>query len=317
MIRPSSLGLAEKCSHFVDLAEKYPETSEAAERGNVVDEEISAALSGKAPPSDADAIACTNLFGGEILPPNNAAVSLHEKVILYDPDTGETLTEGTPDVQILYGRLVITVDWKKREQYYSGYLSDPDDNLQLHSYSLAKAFAAGATSYQNIIVIFGDGKAEAVEGRVFVIHEWNPILDRIRKVQAKERTPSPGAHCANCWQRWVCGSYRERAKLGLTLLGDGTISGPLSDEQAALLVERATAVKQAAELALDLAKAHQRGGGHIVKDGKQYVPTVCQGRETGNVEMLRADGLTKYIKKGASFDRWGWRRISVHGKVRP
>lgn len=314
MIRPSSLGLGEKCTHFVDLAEQFPETSENAERGNVVDEQVSAEIASQRQTfaTDADAMACADLFHTKIdIVQGRCELSTHEKLSLFDPDTGDLLTEGTPDVQVYAcdAHLVKTVDWKKREQYYSGYLSDPDENLQLHAYSLAKAFAVGATGYQNIIVLFGDGKAEAIEGKVFQIHEWNPILDRIRKVQAKPRTPAPGAHCANCWQRWVCGSYRERAKLGLTLLGDNAVAGPLSDEQAALLVERATAVKQAAELALDLAKAHQRGGGKIVKDGKRYVPTVCQGRETGNVDMLRADGLTKYIKKGASYDRWTWRKV--------
>jgi hypothetical protein len=304
-VRPSALSQAESCAHFLELAERFPETSIYAARGSEVDAQNTAAILDGAAAKDRDAIACLKALQDLQL---EGEIHAQEKVSLVDPDTGTILTEGTPDVQVVSPSLVATVDWKKREQQFAGYLADPDDNLQLHAYSLATALARGVGSYQNILILFGGGKAEAKLSRVYPIPEWIPFLDRIRAVQWKERTPSPGAHCANCWQRWVCSSYRERAKLALTLL-PSTELGPLTDEQAALLVERAEQVKAAVNLALDMAKAHQRQGGAIRSaSGKVYLPTVCSGRKSADIEALEEAGLTQYIREGESYERWTWKK---------
>jgi hypothetical protein len=307
-VRPSSLNHAENCAYFIELAQRFPETSLYAARGNDVDAQNTAAILRGVETKDRDAIACIKALQALNL---EGEIHAQEKVSLVDPDSGSVLTEGTPDVQVVGPQLVTTVDWKKREQQFAGYLADPDENLQLHAYSLATALARGVGSYQNVLILFGGGRAEAVHSQVYPIPRWLPFLERIRAVQWKPRTPTPGAHCANCWQRWVCSSYRERAKLALTLLPAGEMEGlgPLTDEQAALLVERAEQVKAAVNLALDLAKAHHRAGGVIrAANGKAYLPTVCSGRKTADLEALEADGLTKYIREGESYERWTWKK---------
>lgn len=306
MIRPSALAVAEKCAYSADLAERFPETSEAAERGSSVDGQNSDTLKRGVPATDKDAKACLAALAALELP---GQVLVQEKVALVDPETGAVLTEGTPDVQVVGVDAVATVDWKKREQYFAGYLAEPDDNLQLHAYSIARGLERGARSYQNFLVLFGDGEAEVLRSRVYHQSEWWPFIERIRAIQDKERIPAPGPHCQNCWQRWLCGSYRERAKLALTLLPQTTeLGAALTDEQAAELVQRAEQVKAAAGLALDMVKAHLRAGGKVEAGGKRYVATVMPGRRTADVDALERDGLVQYLRKGAGFERWTWRK---------
>lgn len=306
MIRPSGMAHAEKCAYSVELAERFPETSEAAERGGLVDGQNSDALKHGTPVTDRDAKACLAALAGLELA---GEVLVQEKVALVDPETGAVLTEGTPDVQVVGADTVATVDWKKREQYYAGYLAEPDDNLQLHAYSIARGLVRGARAYQNFIVLFGDGEAEVLRSRVYPQAEWWPFIERIRAIQDKPRIPAPGPHCQNCWQRWLCGSYRERAKLALTLLPQTTeLGASLTDEQAVELAQRAEQVKAAAGLALDMVKAHLRAGGKVEAGGKRFVATVMPGRRTADVEALERDGLIKYIRKGAGYERWTWRK---------
>jgi hypothetical protein len=311
MIRPSSLPVAEKCAYSTALAERFPETSENAERGNAVDAEITAALRAGTTPQGKDARACVATFR-ELVTERNADLYVQELVALHDPETGAVLTEGTPDVQaVAPGQPLITVDWKKREQYFAGYLAEPDDNLQLHAYSVARGLLAGAESYENVLVLFGDGEAEVLRSRVYAQPEWWPFIERIRAIQDKERIPAPGAHCQNCWQRWLCDSYRERAKLALTIISQSTteLGAAITDEQAAELAVRAEQVKNAATMALDLVKAHHRHGGRVEVGGKRYVPTMLPGRRTADVAALERDGLVQYIRKGAGYERWTWRAV--------
>jgi hypothetical protein len=312
MIRPSSLSLAESCTYFVKLQEKFPETSEYANRGNVVDDQNTAHLLGKAEANDPDALACISKLADikdSIVSPGRF-LYVQEKVQLFDPDTGNLLVEGTPDVQIGSERKTLyTVDWKKREQYYAGYLPPPDQNLQLHAYSVARCLSSSYESYQNIIILFGDGEAEAVGSEIYSLAESVPFIERIRKIQEKPMTPTPGAHCHNCYQRWVCDSYRERAKLAMTLLRDTELTGTITDEQAAQLAHASKVAADASKLAKELAQAHYRSGGVVALDGKRYVPVLCQGRATADVDRLRKDGMDKYIRKGEQYERWLWKKI--------
>lgn len=305
MIRPSLLVHADLCGLVAKLAEEYPEASEFTARGNVVDEQNTAALVKGAAPTDADARACVDWFHRTF---TDATPMVQERVSLHDPDTGEMLTEGTPDVQVLSedGEELVTVDWKKREQFFAGNLPGPDDNLQAHAYSLAKALEVGAQRYRNVLVLFGDGEARPLESAVYERADWWPFIDRIRAIQDKERVATPGSHCVSCYSRAVCPSNRERTALALTLLPKGDV-GKLTDAQAGELVLRAKMVREAADLAMDLAKAHFNGGGSVTDGhGKAWRPLMMPGRRTADVDALEAAGLTQYVRKGEPYPQWRW-----------
>lgn len=296
----------EKCGWVAELAERFPETNENIQRGAAVDMANTDAVLGKAEPKDADARACMAV-AREVLSDGTWDLRAQEKVQLHDPETGALLTEGTPDVQALAHDEVVTIDWKKREQWLNGYLAAPDDNLQLHTYSIARCLATGAKRYRNVLVVFGDGQAEALLSRWFEASDWWPLIERIRVIQAKERIPAPGAHCQTCWHRWLCENYRERAQLATAMLHGIREIGPLTDEQAGELALRALAVKAAAEVALDLVKAHAKNGGVVRSNGKVYLPTQMPGRRTADVNALERDGLGDYVRKGDPYERWTWR----------
>jgi hypothetical protein len=57
-------------------------------------------------------------------------------------------------------------------------------------------------------------------------------------------------------------------------------------------------------------KEYVRGGGECVVNGKRASISECAGRATADVEALRADGMDKYIKQGASYDRITWRKVT-------
>jgi hypothetical protein len=310
VIRPSLADRAELCGHVVELAERHPESNPAVERGNAVDREFSAAVKRGEVPADPDAQAAVEWIRSEF--GADRTIWVQEKVALFDPASGELLTEGTPDVQVLQegpgGAGLTTVDLKKREQYVAGLLRDPDDGLQCHGYSVARGLTTGAQRYRNVLLLFGDGEVEAVSSRWYPRDEWGAVIDRYRVLATKDRTPSPGAHCAGCYSRWYCEAYRARAALAATLLPETTDVAHLTDEQAGELVLRASLVEEAAKLAKKIAKAHVANGGQVLAGGKRWLPVVVTGHKTGDVKALEAAGLGQYVRQGAPFEQWRWRR---------
>lgn len=304
-VRPSLANRVEECGLVAKLAEEYPETNDNIERGNEVDLQFTAGLVKDVVPLDADARACV-----EWVRTNLAGYTLHvkEKVELTDPETGKMLTRGEPDIQGVDKELdaVETVDVKKREQYFAGHLPGPDDNLQLHIYSLARALKSGAQRYRNTILLFGDGEVEPVQGKWHPADEWWPFLERVRAVQTKERNANPGARCGRCYSREVCPSYRERARLAMTVIEEDVKTLALTDETARELLMRAEAVIDAAELAKKLVRAYAEAGGKIEAGGKVYKPIMMPGKKSADVKSLLAAGLNDHIKTGAPFPQWRW-----------
>lgn len=198
-----------------------------------------------------------------------------------------------------------TADWKKREQYDAGILVGPDDNLQLHAYSIARGTLVNADRYRNALVLFGDGEVDPIYSRWYPRREWGQWIERIRAVQVKPPIAHPGAHCHSCYQRGVCSNYRERAALAMAVIGE-QLPDKLSDNQAAELVMRAQLVQAAAKLALEMAQAHVESGGRIEADGKLYRPVAMPGRKSADIKGLERDGLGQYVKKGEGYSQWRW-----------
>lgn len=314
-VRPSLADRAEKCGMVVELAEKHPEGSPAAEYGTAVDAESLDAFVRGAAATNPDARAVLDWLvqqrgvGGFMRQP-----WVHQRVTLRDPETGDVLTEGEPDVQFAADPEpsvveLTTVDVKKREQFDAGLLADPDDGLQMHGYSTARGLEIGATRYRNIYLLFGDGEVEPVVSRWFERAEWWDVIRRYRALAEKPRIPVPGQHCAGCYSKWHCDAFRARAALAVAALGQ-EVGERMTDEQAAELAQKLTLAKKWEEQAKTVLQAHYRDGGRIEADGYRYAPVAMKGRATVDSAALKRDGLAeKYTRRGAPYEQWRWLRV--------
>lgn len=299
-IRPSLLQIAERCGLAPKLAADYPEASPAADRGTEIHAEIADALREKRRPKSSEARAAYDWVMHDV----PAKMIIEEPIELRDPETDEVITAGTPDLILIHADGGLTVvDWKTgRPDNVAG----PDDNLQLMAYGAAASLKYDVVP-ANACLVFLDGVvATSVTGQPYP-SLWD-VIERVRHAANRQPVATPGSHCAGCYQRQVCPSWRERAATALALLPRTPTDLTLTDEQAAELVLRVQAVKEAAELAEELAKSHVRNGGRIVANGKEWLPANVNGRKTADVKALEAAGLHEYIREGRPYERWGWKR---------
>lgn len=295
--RPSTLTMAEKCGMAAHLAEKFPETSDPAERGSGVHLEIAI---GK--PQSPEAKAAWAWLSRRH---PGADVQHERRVQLADPETGEVLTEGTADVVVHIDDVAVVYDWKTGMR---DNVAPAGSNLQLLTYGVAVALADGANAFR-VAAVFLDGDSEphVDESPLFTQAEWWPLLESIKAAASKPVEAKPGEHCRDCYQRRVCPSYQERTKLALTLVAKPNDIA-LTDATAAEMILRVKQVREAADLAEEMVRAHVSGGGRVEAAGKVYLPTNCNGRETADVAALKRDGLEKYVKRGNGYQTWKWVR---------
>ena len=300
MRRPSSLNVP--CGLSSALAEQFPETSDAAEGGATKHRDIYLGLGGHklvSEPAAAQAVewarACTA----------GAAWWSERKLVLIDPETRATITEGTADLVVLEEDGTVTVwDFKtgRREN-----VTPAADNLQLAASGMAAGMELDAKLVRWGLAFVDEGGVAEDLADPLAPTEWWPWLDRLRAEAAREQSANPGPHCGRCFQRKVCPSYRERAALALTLLPGAPAE--LTDETAVQLVQRIEAVKDAVKLAEDLAKAHVNAGGRVLADGKIWKAWPVKGRRSGpSVADCEAAGLGHMVKEGKPGERWEWRR---------
>lgn len=317
MIRPSGLQLAQNCTMSAHLAVLFPETSHYANRGVGLHLEIRTGHAASPEAKMALSWLLRLVANGYSLLGKEMAVKLE------DPETGEIVTEGTVDAALELtgvpgstdtGPLLLVVDWKSGQK---AYVTDPDENLQLHAYALALAIARGYTRYQLVLAFLREDGVEEVRSRVIEGDEQWVMLERIKDIQTRPPEANPGAWCYDCWQSKVCPSFRERVKLALTLLPSAEALAEelkngitLTDEQATALVLRLQAVSEACKVAKEIAEAHVYKGGVVEANGKRWVPSPQPGRASADLEGLRQAGLTQYIRRGAPFDRFVWKKAS-------
>lgn len=296
--RPSSLNVP--CGLSSALAERFPETSAAAERGTGIHAEIAAALNMQHPPESPEAAAavawvCSEFAGAEMFP--------EEPLELRDPETDELITAGTCDLVVVSDVSVTVLDFKTGRKEF---VTPAEKNLQLAAY-LAAAMVRWDRSSGAAGLVFLDGSRVDAPPMFTTCDAWD-VIERVRIESRRPAIAAPGEHCARCFQRVHCESYRSRAALALTLLPKAPTDLTLTDEDATALVLRLKAVRDACDLAEDLAKAHVQAGGRIVADGKVWAPVQVSGRRSGpSVKDLEAQGLGHLVKPGAPSTRWEWR----------
>lgn len=332
MIRPSSLTLAEHCELAPVLASEYPETNSNIERGNTVDREVCRELLGGDLATDPDAMACLAWLANEGI---NATAPLgflavQEQVSLCDPQTGELITRGTPDIVFIWDSAlrkaapedapvpenrVYVIDLKKREQYFAGRLTDVDRSLQLHAYAQAWAIRAGASSYKLAYLMFGDGEASFLWSRVFEMAESRNFLDRMRRIVEKSNAnasrgtrpaPTMGPHCTQCYQRLHCPSWLLPAYQGESgALSVLTSQGGLTVDNAGTALMAVMAMEEMAEKAKEILKAFATENGPIVMGDRQWGPVTMPAKRSGpTLKELEALNLMHLIKPGKPFQSW-------------
>ena len=294
MIRPSQLGIAEKCGLAPRLAVEYPEASAAADRGIEIHRQIA---EGRA---DCEESAAALGWLAE-----RTVIALEKHVRLVDPETGALVTEGTADAVLDDGTTLTVLDWKTGRPEN---VEQPDENLQLHAYGLAVALEMKRDFYTLALAFLDGPRVHVTTSREYGPDEQWAMLKRIKAAALRPPVASPGAHCGGCYQRAVCPSHRERTALALTLLPKGGELA-LTDEKATELVLRVKAVREACDLAEQLARAHVEAGGKVEADGKVYAPVQVAGRKSGpSVKELESAGLGHLVKQGAPSMRWEWRK---------
>lgn len=297
------------------LAAEFPETNDAIERGQLVDKEVSRELLGGDLATDPDARACLKQLAAFGLTEPRSALFVQERIAVHDPDSGEVLTEGTPDIVKLSGSTVIVVDLKKREQWFAGRLLEPNRNLQLHAYGLAWALRLGASSYKLGLLLFGDSDASFVWSEDFRKTQCNVYLDRIRRINesdarrdpARRPRPHAGPHCVQCYSRLHCPAWLlpvvEGENSALKVLSS---PGGLSRDNAGQALTAVMALEEAAERARALLRefVHQTGEPIAVGD-REWGPVTIPGRKSGpSVAELEKAGLSHLVKQGRPFEQW-------------
>jgi hypothetical protein len=301
-IRPSLLQRAERCGLVPVLAEKFPEAGDAADRGTRIHAEISKALMSGEDPRSVSSPEAKAAFRW-LIENAEGKLQVEHQVCLFDTDMLDDITEGTPDA--VWGPdasgVTTVVDWKTGS---AENIADANDNLQLIAYGLA---VCDGGPFRCVLVFLDGDKAAPRWSRVFEPSEHAELLARVKAAANREPVAHPGEHCGSCWQRRYCTAWKARESQAIALI-DETRMLAVTDDNAGLIMSRAKAVREAADAADAIVKAHVRSGGRCVVDGKDLVITTCKGRESTDVKQLKADGLDKYIKRGSPYERASWRK---------
>lgn len=339
-VRPSSFQLAELCERAPYLSAKYREANALTTFGQTVDGQVSRGLqAGELVLAD----------GEELLPETeqilkwiratfveHAEFHVQRRVTLRDPETGEELTSGTPDLLVVLRaqRRIVVVDWKKIGQWWAGHLAAPDQNLQQLIYGVAAslefALDTPIDSFKVILACFDADGVRPQESQEIQQSEWWDVIRRVKAVprvdvDGREPEATKGEHCQNCYQRMHCSAYllpimsdaaatasQDEPKGELTPLME---PGALTSETALGVIEwlgRAGDVIRRAEKLRDLVQENLEAfvlvHGPIVADDREYAATPTTGRRLGaTVKELEKRGLTDMIRAGKPGWKFGWR----------
>jgi hypothetical protein len=137
---------------------------------------------------------------------------------------------------------------------------------------------------------------------------WWPLLDRVKAAASREPVATPGQHCAQCYSRHHCPTWRALTATAVAVLGTPSTDIALTDETAAQMAVRRDAVAKALDIVDDLLKAHVRSGGTIESGGRSWGPSQRAGRSSVDVDALKASGVEVPMKQGAPYDVWSWKK---------
>jgi hypothetical protein len=298
-IHAGLLAQLEKCGLSAALAAEHDETSESAERSRLIRTEVTRAWAVQDQGAIPEAEAALAWLRGQ------SCDRVGEPIDLVDPDTGEVLVSGRPGAVLDDPNTVVA--WKAGDPIGIG---EPEDDLGLIAMGLA---AFDGQPFQTCYVAFDGLQAFPRRSPVFAPKSHAGLFARIKAAAGRPPVACPGDWCGACRQRWYCPAWRARAEVALTVLPkemrEGVEKLEVTNANAGALMQRIKDVEAAAKLARELLKAHVRGGGECIVDGKRMVLGLCEGKETPDLAALKAAGLTQYIKKGAPYETSTWKNV--------
>lgn len=219
----------------------------------------------------------------------------------YACPVGELLVPATPDMYWVVdgpnGKTVYVGDIKTGEHPIPGGAL----SLQFVAPALALADKHGADWIRTGIWWARDGRWEWSKEPIAVDSELAVQLwTRIRSAATNPPQAVTGPHCSDCWQRAHCPAFVLPVSQAQTELALLTKPGGLAEatpDQLLKVFQLNQAMKKLSETVADTLKAELRERGAIdVGGGKVLTLQQMAGREYGDVGLLKADGLTKYIK---------------------
>jgi len=308
-IRPSLLPLAEHCGYAVKLSEEHAEGSSAAEAGTKFHSAMAEYITTRKGDPRLASIFATM--------PKHAKAEPELPVSLVDPETGETLSEGTTDLLLTHDDLSLTnVDFKTGNP---DKVDPPDDNLQILTYGLAAAMARNAPRFR-VGLYFTEYPPLRLSRWFSDGADYWAILDRVRAAVGRDRNQAVrGPHCDKCYRRTHCEAWMMPAALGETALAPYTRPAGLTKQNA----PEALRVVKAMEDALEIAKAHlkdfARENDGIIDGNKKWAPVMVNGRRSVSIERLEEAGLLPLIEEkglvrgGGKIEQFRW--VNANGKA--
>jgi hypothetical protein len=335
--------MAEQCKRSPYLSIKHPASHAVTRFGSAVDQQVSIVLTCIAT-GDMD-----NLPSDEELLPETSVIldwleanyphevwewHVQEHVELLDPETGEVLTAGTPDLLCLHRTdpVLVDIDWKKSGQLYAGHLQKPDQNIQQLAYVTAAWLKYSLTRKieraKIILACWDDKKVIALASADITESRLTEIVERVRAVppvdvDGPQPEASVGEHCDHCWQRLHCDEHllpvAVVTKAGLPAPFAEFVGGELTAEttiKALQWLESAKRLLSEAKKIVDLvegnADAYVTQNGAVVVGEMAYGPQPTKGKRAGaTVKTLEAEGLHRLIRPATEGTTCKWYR--AHG----
>ena len=342
-VRPSSLHLAEVCRRAPYLSVKYPASHEVTRFGTAVDKQVSVILSCIAVgdtdnlPSDDELLPETSIILDWLeanYPIEKWEWHIQERVELLDPETGEVLTAGTPDLLCLHRTepVLVDIDWKKSGQLYAGHLQKPDKNIQQLAYVTAAWLKYSQTRKieraKIILACWDDRRVVALESGTaeapwITVDRLTEIVQRVRAVPPVDpNAPAPeaavGEYCDHCYQRMHCAEHllppAVVTQAGLPEPFAEFVDQPMTVDVASKALswlDGADRVLREAKKIRDLVEgnvdAFVSSNGPVQVGELMYGPREVKGRKAGaTVKTLEKEGLQRLIREGESTVKCKW-----------
>ena len=337
-VRPSSLQLAEECPLAPYLSTVYPASHVNTREGLSVDGQVTTILKSLLSGDTSDLPT-----DDEILPETEKILEwlertypieqweylVQERVELLDPETGETLTAGTPDLLCLHRTrpIIVDIDWKKRGQMWAGHMKKPDDNMQQLAYVAAAwlkySLIRKIETAKVVLACWDANGVTPLESSDIGEDRLAEIVDRIRAVPPVDLDkPRPeaavGEHCLHCYQRMHCPEHL----LPAAVAAQAGLPAPLAEfagqdltqetvVKALTWLDSADNILKAAKKIRDLVEgnvdAYVAQHGPVVIGEMQYGPTTTKPRRLGaTVATLEEIGRTDLIRTSDSKVKFKW-----------
>lgn len=337
-VRCSSIALSRLCRRFPWLSIRHPASHDVTRWGSAVDKQVSTVLTCIAIgnmdnlPSDEELMVETAKIMDWLeanYPIEQWEWHVQERLELADPETGEILTAGTPDLMCLHRTepRFVDIDWKKMGQLWVGHLQKPDENDQQLAYVVAFWLQASKTrkieSAKIILAGWDETQVRPFESQPITEHRLTEVIESIRAIPpVDQEAPQPeaavGEHCDHCWQRLHCDEHllpgAIATQAGLPAPFSEFVGGELTVEttvKALAWLDRAESVLAEAAKIVKLVRGN--ADAYVTQNGPVAVAELCYGpqpvkgkRGGATIKTLEAEGLQRLIREGKESVKCKW-----------